>query len=113
MTRDKAIGGLLLVVVVATAGGFLALKYGTRELADRVGRDVGPLLRAHLGTVERIELDLAATREQENEQVFVFDVVGSKDEGVLTVEWVDHAARSGTLRTKSGEVHDLFPENAR
>ncbi|MHC4933390.1 MAG: Coa1/Tim21 domain-containing protein, partial [Planctomycetota bacterium] len=74
-----------------------------------------PVILEHIGRIESIEFDFMATGAAQGDDTLVFNLKGTKGEGVLTAEVItiddEHEeVRSGFLRLPSGERVDLFPE---
>ena len=90
----------LLVGVIGLAmcgGGALALLYfATSQLADSVQNKLGshPVVTEHLGKIQSMDANLVATLNEPGNDVLVFELIGEKARGRLTVEVV---AKSGNL----------------
>ena len=91
-------------------------KWGLNIMDEQVKMDLrdNPVIVEHLGNLNTVDMDFTASAATGGEQTFVFNVVGTRGEGVLTaeVETVDgdtERVLSGTLRLASGESFDLFP----
>ena len=95
---------VLGVVVLLVAVGAVAW-LGLDLIAEQVKADIedNPVIVEHIGRIESIELDLLASGDTPGDDTFVFELKGTKGNGVLTVEVVtvddEHEeVRSGTLR---------------
>ncbi len=103
---------LLLLLASASLGcGLLA------EFEQQVAADIqeNPVIREHIGEIQRIETDWDATGEAPGDDVFVFRLDGTLGSGVLTAECItvdaDHEdVVSGSLRLPSGRVVALFDD---
>ena len=98
-------------------GAFFVGKVGLDLMADQVRTEIqdNPVIVEQIGEIEEITTDLAASANEAGANVFVFDVVGSKASGRLTVNTVTVSADReevnwGRLRLESGEELDLFPD---
>ncbi|MHC4974420.1 MAG: Coa1/Tim21 domain-containing protein [Planctomycetota bacterium] len=105
------------VVVVVVGFGFLAW-WGLDLVSEQVKADLqdNPVILEHIGRIESIDIDLMASGAARGDDTLVFDLKGTKGEGVLnaevvTVDGEHEEVRSGTLRLPSGEKVDLFPES--
>ncbi len=113
MKVGLALAGLLLLLVIsvgalATFGYFLFVDQVEVELA------ANPVIQAHLGTIEELGIDLMATGEYEDDNVFVFDVTGDRGSGRVAVESITVDADSeeivwGVLELPSGEQVPIAP----
>ena len=106
-------GAAVTVLLCAGLGGVAYWGWTMFEgqAAEAIGRNA--VVREHLGEVESVDADLVATGEAADD-VFVFEVRGTKGAGTVSAELVSVEAdteevRSGTLRLPSGEVYDLVP----
>ncbi len=120
VNRKKAlIAGVLgaagcgLLVLLGTAG---VVFVGWNLFQDQAEKalDANPVIRQHVGEIERIEADLVASALAEGVDDFVFRIEGTKGTGVVAAEFVTIDAdteeiRSGTLRLSSGETYELLP----
>ena len=105
-----------VVVVLVVVVGLIGLWRWGAGLFEAQIKDVlatNPVIIKHLGDVVECKMDLAASGEAEGDEVFVFNVTGSKGNGVVTAECVTVDAdteqiTSGTLRLASGETVDLM-----
>ncbi|GAB4529761.1 MAG: hypothetical protein Tsb0020_46510 [Haliangiales bacterium] len=113
MKVGLVLAGLLLLLVIsvgalATFGYFLFVDQVEDELAEN------PVIQEHLGTIEELSIDLVATGEYEDDNVFVFDVTGDRGRGRVAVESVTVDADSeeivwGVLELSSGEEVSIAP----
>ena len=108
------VGGLTVVLVCAGLWW-----HGWNVLADqsRAAMNRNVVILEHLGEVLDIEVELVATADQPNEDVFVFKAVGAKGTGVVTAEFLtvdadNEAIVSGTLELPDGRTFDLVPGSA-
>ena len=99
----------LVVCFTASACGLLD------EFERQVAEDIkaNPVIVNHNGEITAIEVDWTATGEEPDEDVFVFNLTGTKGNGTLTAECItvdaDHEdVVSGSLQIPSGETIDLF-----
>lgn len=79
-----------------------------------VALDDIPQIQLHIGEIEDISLDFIASGNEPDDDVFVFDVVGSRGSGTvtakcLTVSYDEEQIVSGHIVMSSGEKYDLFP----
>jgi len=105
-----------ILLALAAIGGFAFWGWGVFADQAKEALNNNPVIQQHIGEVDEIELDFAATGEVEDEDVFVFRIEGSKGSGVVTAEFVSVDAdteeiRSGTLQLSSGETYDLTTPN--
>ncbi len=113
------VAGIGLVGVLVCCGlcgglGYFGMNVFSEQVANEL-RD-NPILREHIGEIQSFTLNFTATAAHDSEDVFVFDVQGSKGQGVVTAESQtipddSEAVISATLRLPTGEVIDLLPEN--
>lgn len=106
-----------LVLVGGVVGVVYFFNFAMDMVADQVRREVedNPVIVEHVGIIEEIDTDLAASANEPGVEVFVFSLTGSKGNARLTVETVTVDADReqvtwGRLRTQSGEEYDLFPD---
>ena len=92
------------------------MEEGLEEFRKQVQTDIkdNPVLVDKIGTIQSFELDIDASEEVPGENDFVFNVKGSKGEGVLTatcitIDEYTEDVTAGTLRMSTGETVDLFP----
>ena len=111
------LGCAVLAVLFVVVGGYAFFSFGGKVLSTQVGESVrdNPVVLEHLGRIESIEMDWMETVSNGQEDVFVYEVVGSKGSGVLrvvsiTIDDTTEQVVSGTLQLASGEELDLFPE---
>ncbi|MHC4816924.1 MAG: Coa1/Tim21 domain-containing protein [Planctomycetota bacterium] len=104
-------------VVVIAVGLYFLVGWGLDMVSEQVKADIqdNPVILEHIGRIESIEFDFMASGAASGDDTLVFNLKGTKGEGVLTAEVItvddEHEeVRSGTLRLASGEKVDLFPE---
>lgn len=100
---------LTLSALVASGCGLLA--GFEQQVADDIQNN--PVIVRHIGDITTIDIDWSATGEEPGDDVFVFQLTGTKGDGLLTAECItvdaDHEdVVSGSLRLPSGESVDLF-----
>ena len=114
-SRIILVVGIFGLVLFVFAGAGLLVYWGwglyTDEVKEAFNRN--PVIREHLGVVERIEIDLEATGDQPSDDTLVFRVIGSEGTGVVTADIVTgdldvEEIRSGTLQLPTGETYDLM-----
>ena len=129
----KGLGGCLLIAgilfALVVACGYFGYKYGIGVMEEQVVAKLqdNPVIREHLGNLEKLEFDMMATAavaEEEAKQAeegstpgstkLVFDATGSKGKGRITIVVPDEDSDeivilSGVLRTADGEILDLGP----
>ena len=113
---------VLLWVVLALAGVVLALvlasvafvAWGTALFIEQAqaAMQQQPEVVEHIGTIQSLDLDKKATRLEAGTDVYVFDLVGDKGAGRLTVEVITvdsntEALGHGELELSSGRVIEL------
>lgn len=119
MTRETKIVLLVLGLVfgsigVACAGCAGLVWWGWGQMEEEIVAQIrtNPVVLEHVGEVRSCEMDLAASLDEEEVEVFWFDVAGAKGEGRIWVRSVtrDDGAEevvAGELRTSAG-TYDLF-----
>lgn len=103
--------------VLACCGGvaYFGINVVTTEVETAL-RD-NPTLREHVGEIQKFTLNFTRTVAEDKEDVWVYDVVGSKASGELTVHHVTGAGgkeqvRSASLRLKDGTTVELIDDAA-
>ncbi len=106
-----------LAGIVLVAGGVWLMGFGLDVFAEQVKQDIqdNPVVLEHIGRIETIEANLSATAAEPNEDIFVYEIEGTKSNAVLTAVTITVDANTekvtwGQLRMPSGEVLDLFPD---
>jgi len=109
--------GIILLVGLMCCGGmaaFLTFGWGifTEQAKDAMNENA--VIQEHIGRVTSIESNFLASADEDNENVFVFEVEGSKGTGTVTAEFITvdddtEEIRSGTLELPSGDVYELVP----
>jgi hypothetical protein len=110
--------GVLGALVLVCGGGlFLVMRAAMQELGRQVAAELraNPVLEHHVGTVESFDMALGESIANDDEDVFVFRVKGSKATGTVTAKCVslDGATERvawAKLRLESGKVVDLVRE---
>ena len=108
-------GGAMFLLCCGGLGGvaFFGLNLVAREIETEL-RD-NPVIVEHIGEIEEFDVDWTGSFAAEDD-IFVFDVRGSKGSGEITAESItnddgDEDVVSGSLRMKDGTTFDLFPES--
>ena len=98
-------------------GSLLMVRFGMGIFADQVKTDLkeNPVIIAHLGMIEDLEIDIMGSLAAPGSEEFVFRARGTKGRGEITAVCVTRDPEteevvSGTLQMSDGEVYDLFPE---
>ena len=85
------------------------------EFERQVVQDIqdNPVMLEHVGQIQTIDIDWVATGQEPGDDVFVFDVTGSKGSGTLTAECITidsgrEDVVAARLRLPSGEDLDIF-----
>jgi len=107
------VGGASLI---ACCGGlaWFGLHITTTEVETAL-RD-NPKLREHVGEIQKFSLNMVRSAAEDKDDVWVYDVVGSKASGELTVHHVTNeenkeVVHSARLRLKDGTTVELFDAN--
>jgi hypothetical protein len=85
-----------------------AEEWARRDIQDN------PVILEHIGSINEIEIDFAASDKDAGADVFVYRLEGSRGPGILTAETItvdEYTERVtwGILRLESGETYELFP----
>ena len=96
------------------AVGYLGLGIMTTEIEDQL-RD-NEILRDKVGEIQSFEMDFVRSVAKEEEDVWVYQVKGTKSQGMVTVRHVtdddgNEQIESAKLRLQSGEEIDLVPQS--
>ncbi len=109
------LGGVVVALLIG--GGILVGSFGLDVVADQVRSDIqdNPVILEHLGNIEEIDVDFAATANIDALDVFVFNLKGAKGNAILTAECITidddtEDVTWGRIRVDSGETFDLFPD---
>jgi hypothetical protein len=110
--------GVSLVAVLICAGVLYVGRWWMREeFPGQVRADIetNAVIVEHIGAIEELVLDIDATGVEPGENVFVFNVRGSKGGGRLRAEVLSKSATeeqvvSAELLLESGGKHQLFPD---
>lgn len=104
---------LIILILVTICFGIFWVGWNTFSDEIKASLNSNPIIEKHIGNVNEIEIDLAATGNEMNDDVFVFTVEGSINSGLLKVE-IDSGSLSyilsGTIKLPSGEIYDLIPQ---
>ena len=104
---------LIILTLVTISFGIVWVSWNTFSDGIKASLNSNPIIEKHIGNVNEIEIDLAATGNEMNDDVFVFTVEGSINSGLLKVE-IDSGSLSyilsGTIKLPSGEIYDLIPQ---
>lgn len=109
------LGAIALLLVAIIGGGWFAWKKVAGAMQENV--QAIAIVTEQIGTISSMQMNAEATAGAARPGVVVFDIVGSKASGRLTVE-VDTAAASGkfvkggTLVLKDGTSFTLSPDAA-
>ena len=104
---------VIVVIVAIGVGVFLLARMGLDMFGEQVKAELRdhPVILEQIGDIKECKLDLKATGTLEKEDWFVFDLVGGKANGELTVrldtEKEGEMVREATLRTEDGKTHEL------
>ena len=100
---------------VVVAGGLVYFGFGvlSTEIANEL-RD-NPALREHIGEIQSFDVNFVASAAEEDENVYVYDVVGDKGSGTVTVKSLTDSDGSeeiiwARLRTSDGTTVELVSE---
>jgi hypothetical protein len=95
-------------------GGTAFLYFGMHEIARQVRSELddNPVLVEHVGEIQEFEIDFAASFGEDGDDVFVYNVTGTKGSGVVTAEHVTIDADTeevvwARLTLPTGETVDL------
>jgi hypothetical protein len=117
--RQGMSGGKIALIVIGIIGALGLLSCGgcvglyffgvnamEEEYADSLAQY--PAVRQHLGEIRELDFQLMKSGEHADENAYVFDVVGSKASGTVTI-WDDGYDNivAAKLRLKSGKEIDL------
>ena len=115
---------VLLILLLSLVGGFLLCCGGLGGLTyfglDLVSAEVEDLLRDHptiqteIGEIESFEMNLTKSAVEPDDDVFVFDVTGTKGEGEVTAKIFTNSADMeeiiwARIKTSTGRTIDLIP----
>ena len=108
------VGGPLIVILLFCGGGLGIMMFGMNVLSAEIEMELRdhPQFREHIGEVQSFDVDWAKSFAEEGDDVFVYDVQGTKGSGEVTVESVTNDVGkeeiiSAQLRMSSGEVIEL------
>ena len=75
-------------LVLCCGGGVAFLYFGMQVFSEEIANELrdNPTLIEHVGNVESFEIDWIGSAAADGESVFLFDVKGSKADGVVTCE---------------------------
>lgn len=109
-----AVAGVVLLVCGGGCGAlvFVGLNVAEEEIAAQV-RD-NPKLREHVGEIESLDMDIIASGAEDDDDVFVYRVKGSKGSGKLTIregttDGFDTTVEEATLRLPDGTTVQIVP----
>jgi hypothetical protein len=109
-----AVAGAVLLVCGGGCGAlvFVGLNVAEEEIAVQL-RD-NPKLREHVGEIESLDMDIIASGAEDDDDVFVYRVKGSKGSGKLTIregtsDDFDTIVEEATLRLPDGTTVPIVP----
>ena len=118
LTVGLILGGIVGVVLLCGGCGVGMYFFGTGQLAGGVQAALAdnPVIREHVGEIQSLEFDVMDTGERGGDDVFLFDVTGSKGSGTIFAECIQQPGGgvnviSGQLELDNGEVFPLFTED--
>lgn len=111
--------GVTLVAVLVCGGVLYIGRWWMHdEFPGQVRADIAAnaVIIEHVGAIEELTLDISASSAEPGEDVFVFNIRGSKGRGRLRAEVVsrtstDEEVVSAELLLESGSKHQLFPDH--
>lgn len=106
------------VLLLCGGGGVAIVIFGTRVLADEIQTELSKnaLFNQHVGEVQSFSLNWTGTSDEPEDDVYVYDVVGSNGSGQVTVKSVTMEDDSeniewARLKLDSGQTIDLYPQH--
>jgi hypothetical protein len=109
-------GGVTLgVALMACCGGVVYFGLGVTTAEIETDLRDNPILREHIGEVEKFTMNFIRSVAEDDDDIWVYDVVGTKASGQLTVHHTtndqgNEEIHSAKLRLKDGTTVELLPE---
>lgn len=107
----------VVVFVVCCGAGIWMANFGMSVVSADIERQLRdhPQIRQSVGETESLEVNWAHSLAHEDENTFIYDVIGSKGRGQITIESVSNSEGSeeivsAELRLSTGEIVDLALE---
>lgn len=74
--------------VLCCGGGIAFVYFGLQVFGEEIANELkdNPTMIEHIGQIESFDIDWVASAADEGEEVFVFNVKGTKSKGVVTCE---------------------------
>ncbi|MFK7818935.1 MAG: hypothetical protein AB8G99_09455 [Planctomycetaceae bacterium] len=101
------------VPIICCGGGALLVNFGFNVVAEdlRAQLQDHPQIREHIGEIQSIEVEFAASAVVDDEDTFVYEIVGSKGTARATIKSLsvgeDEQILSATLRLAYGREVDM------
>ena len=106
------VGACLLVFAGCGAVIFFGMNVGAQEMEDFFRDD--PQVRANIGEIQSCSTAFWATINHPNDNVFIYDIKGTKGEGQLIIEetdsWEETVIVSAVLELSSGKKITLLDD---
>ena len=106
----------MLGLLVCCGGGALLTWFGKNVGEEEITAQLrdNPKLREHIGEIKNLDMDFVASGAQDDSDVFVYNVEGSKSSGRLTIrESMDDdfstIVEEATLRLPDGSEVKIVP----
>ncbi len=83
------VAGIAAVAMLfCCGGGFLVMRFGLDVMAVEVQDDLAarPEMQEHIGEIESLTFNMVRSGAHHDDETFVYDVVGSKGKGFVTVK---------------------------
>jgi hypothetical protein len=110
-------GAAAVALLVCCGGGGALVWFGLDVMSAEVEQQLRdqPRVREHFGELRSVKMDFAKSAAVEGDDVFVYQVEGTKGSGEVTVrleevEFGEQRVTEATLRLSSGEEIDLLAE---
>lgn len=108
-------GGVVSLILCCGACGWVgnfAFQIQAEEVRSQIKDD--PVIEEHIGRIESIEVNYAASFAEDDDTIWTYDLVGSKGAGRLVVKQIDDADSDAvqlewaTLELDTGDTFDLL-----
>ena len=103
---------LFVLFIVAITGLYFFSMKEVEKLSRQVLRG-NPVVEEHIGELQEIDWNVIATGEVGQEDTLVFDVVGSKGSGRITIQIASQDDQAvitdGEVELTDGTTHPLIP----